>query len=235
MVTVDDGLAPPLPVREHDITTSVVPESSAVVAATSIEGTTDTSSSQYMDFPGIWIIDLDATKLSSNDREILEAVTERMFADPSILDSITSDPPAPRQDESTGCLVPSAAPEVVEGVLRESAAGTESAVIDPLPTSVRENTDAPLLQPAEAAMTAPTPSVVSAVEGVVGGVGPSSPQPVAATAEEVLVPSQPIVSPQERDAPRARQGLPPPKSATPLRARQESPPQRSRRPRGTRA
>jgi hypothetical protein len=73
-------------------------------------------------------------------------VTERMFADPSILDSITSDPPAPRQDESTGCLVPSAAPEVVEGVLRESAAGTESAVIDPLPTSVGENTDAPLLQ-----------------------------------------------------------------------------------------
>jgi hypothetical protein len=43
--------------------------------------------------------------------------------------------------------------------------------------------------------------VVGAVEGVVGGAGPSSPQPVAATVEEVPVPSQLTVAPRERGAP----------------------------------
>jgi hypothetical protein len=43
--------------------------------------------------------------------------------------------------------------------------------------------------------------VVDAVEGVVGGARPSSPRLVAAAAEEVLMLSQPVVAPQERDAP----------------------------------
>jgi hypothetical protein len=43
--------------------------------------------------------------------------------------------------------------------------------------------------------------VVGSVEGVVGGAGPSSPQPVAAAVEEVPVPNQPAATLQERDAP----------------------------------
>jgi hypothetical protein len=50
------------------------PESSAADA--SVEGAADTPSSQYVDFPGIGIIDLDATKLPSNDREIPEVAAE---------------------------------------------------------------------------------------------------------------------------------------------------------------
>jgi hypothetical protein len=46
--------------------------------------------SRYLDFHIIGIIDLDATKLPGNDREILEAVTKRMFTDPSIMDAIAS-------------------------------------------------------------------------------------------------------------------------------------------------
>jgi hypothetical protein len=42
--------------------------------------------------------------------------------------------------------------------------------------------------------------MVDVVEGVVAGAGPSSPRPVAAVAGEVLVPSQPAATPQERDA-----------------------------------
>jgi hypothetical protein len=74
-------------------------------------------------------------------------------------------------------------------------------MIEPLPTSIGESTDAPLLQPAEASMAAHTPSVAGTVEGVIGGVGPSSPQPVAAAAEEVPVSSQPTGAPQERGTP----------------------------------
>jgi hypothetical protein len=101
---------------------------------------------------------------------------------------------------------PLTAPEAAEGVLRESEAGTELVVIVPPSTSAGEGTCAFLLQPAEAATTALTPSVVKAVEGVVEGVGPSPPQPTAAV-EEVLVPSQPAAAPQERDAPEGATGV----------------------------
>jgi hypothetical protein len=76
MVLVDDGSAPPPPAREHDVSTSIASEPSAAMAGTWIEGTVDASSSWYVDFPGIGIIDLDATELPSNDWENLEAATE---------------------------------------------------------------------------------------------------------------------------------------------------------------
>jgi hypothetical protein len=125
MVPVDDGSAPPPLARERDVATSVAPESSAAVTTALIEIAADTSTSRYLDFLGIGIIDLDTTKLPSNDREILEAVTEWVFADPSLLDAIALDPPVPRQDGDAGGSAPSAAPEVAEGVLGESAADTE--------------------------------------------------------------------------------------------------------------
>jgi hypothetical protein len=169
-----------------------VPESSEAAAAALIEGVADAPSSRYVDFPSIRIIDLDATELPSNDWEILEVAMERMFADLSILDAIASVPPVPRQDEGAGGSVP---PTVLE------AAKGDSVVIEPPPISAGESTNAPLLQPAEAGMDTPTPSVVGVVEGVVEGVGPSSSQPAAATAEEVPVLSQPTAAPQECDAP----------------------------------
>jgi hypothetical protein len=60
------------------------------------------------------------------------------------------------------------------GVLSESAADAKSAAIEP-PTTTGETTDAPLLQPIEPAVAAPTPSVAGAVEGVVRGAGPPPP------------------------------------------------------------
>jgi hypothetical protein len=80
-------------------------------------------------------------------------------------------------------------PEATEGILGESSAGTESIVIEPPLTSAGESTDVPLLQPAETAVDAPTSSEVDVVSGVVGGAGPSSPQPATTVAEEVPVPS----------------------------------------------
>jgi hypothetical protein len=66
-------------------------------------------------------------------------------------------------------------PEVAEGVLGKSTAGVESAVIEPPPRTDGETKDAPLLRPAEAAETVPTPSMVGAVEKVIKGPGPSPP------------------------------------------------------------
>jgi hypothetical protein len=81
MVPVDGDSAPPPPVREHDVAMLAAPESSAAATTASVEGTTDTSSSRYVDFPGIRIIDIDATELPSNDWEIREVATEQMFVD----------------------------------------------------------------------------------------------------------------------------------------------------------
>jgi phosphoenolpyruvate-protein kinase (PTS system EI component) len=43
---------------------------------------------RYVDFPSIGTIDLDILELTCNDREMLEVATKRMFAKPSILDTI---------------------------------------------------------------------------------------------------------------------------------------------------
>jgi hypothetical protein len=90
MEPADDGSVPPPSAGEHDTATSVAPESSTAAGAASVKGATDLSSSQYVDFPGIGTIDLDAAELPSNDREMLEVAMEQMFADPSILDTIAS-------------------------------------------------------------------------------------------------------------------------------------------------
>jgi hypothetical protein len=76
MVPTDDGPAPPRLVGEHDVATSMAHEPSTAAGAASVEGAADLSSSRYVDFPGIGTIDLDATELPSNDREILEVATE---------------------------------------------------------------------------------------------------------------------------------------------------------------
>jgi hypothetical protein len=82
MVPVDEGVVSPPPTGERDAAASVAQEPLAAGTTTSIEGAEDMSMSRYLTIPGIGTIDLDANELPSNDREILEAVTEQVFADP---------------------------------------------------------------------------------------------------------------------------------------------------------
>jgi hypothetical protein len=58
------------------------------VGAVSVESAADLAFCRYVDFPGIRTINLDAPELRSNSREMLEVATERMFVQPSILDTI---------------------------------------------------------------------------------------------------------------------------------------------------
>jgi hypothetical protein len=55
------------------------------------------------------------------------------------------------------------------------------------PSPTREGTGVSLPQPAEVVAYAPAAIVVDVAEGVVGGPGPSSPRPVVAAVEEVLM------------------------------------------------
>jgi hypothetical protein len=89
MVLADDDFAPPPPAGDHKVVASTAPEPSSSVGAVSVESAADLASCRYVDFPGIGTIDLNAPELLSNSREMLEVATERMFAEPSILDTIT--------------------------------------------------------------------------------------------------------------------------------------------------
>jgi hypothetical protein len=106
---------------------------------------------------------------------MLEVATEWMFADPSILDTITSVASALREYEGAGGSAPPDASEAAVEVLEESTAGTESAVVVSPPSSAREGTGASLPQLIETVAAAPAASVTDVVEGVVRGMGPSPP------------------------------------------------------------
>jgi hypothetical protein len=139
MVPVDQGAPLPPPTGERDAAVPVAPKASVARTAPSIGGAEDMSMSRYLTILGIGIIDLDATKLPSNDREILKAVTDRVFADPSLLDAIVSGPPAPHQDGDAGGSTSFASPEAAEGVLGESAADTKSTAIAPPAPDLRRD------------------------------------------------------------------------------------------------
>jgi hypothetical protein len=81
-------------------------EPSPAVGVASVEEVMDMEACRYMDFPGIGAINLDAPELLGNDRELLEAATERMFAEPTILETIASVVSALRQYESAGGAAP---------------------------------------------------------------------------------------------------------------------------------
>jgi hypothetical protein len=63
---------------------------SSFAVTVTVEEVMELATSRYIDFPGVWIVELDASELPSNDREMLEVATERMFVEPSILETIAS-------------------------------------------------------------------------------------------------------------------------------------------------
>jgi hypothetical protein len=117
--------------------------------------------------------------MPSNDREMLEVAMERMFAEPSILETITSVASALRQYEgASGSALP-AMPETAEGVLVEPTTGAESATVVPAPSPTRLDQGASLPQPTEAVASTPVAAVADVAEGGFGEAGPSSPRPIA--------------------------------------------------------
>lgn len=120
---------------------------------------TGASASGALSAVDLGVIDLDATKLPSNDRDIFEAVLERILADPVETEVEVPEPTTsvgatsadatglvggeltsgataskqltPGQEENIGGLVISAASEAVEEVLGEPAAGAEPTAAAP--------------------------------------------------------------------------------------------------------
>jgi hypothetical protein len=81
-------------------------EHSPAVGVASVVEVMDMAACRYVDFPGIGTINLDAPELPGNDRELLEAATERMFTEPMILETIALVVSALRQYESASGSAP---------------------------------------------------------------------------------------------------------------------------------
>jgi hypothetical protein len=153
MVPSDEDSALPPSAGDRDVMMSTVPEPSLaagapepslVAGAASVKDVMDLVACWYVYFPSIGTIDLDAPELPSSDREMLEVATERMFTEPSILETIASVATALRQYEGASGSAPPAAPEAAEGVLEEPATGAESVAIVSASSPTREDQGASL-------------------------------------------------------------------------------------------
>jgi hypothetical protein len=127
--------------------------------------------------------------------------TERMFAEPSILETIASVSQALHQNKRAGGFAPPTALEAADAVLEAPAAGTESVADAPTPPPVSESQEVSFPQPAEAAETTAAAATTSATQGVVGEVGSSSSRSVAVCADDVRVLDELAAVLQERVTP----------------------------------
>jgi hypothetical protein len=78
-------------------------ETSSAVGAVTVEEVTKLVTSRYIDFPSVGIIDLEAPELPS---KALDVAAERMFDEPSILETIASVSRALDQYERAGGFAP---------------------------------------------------------------------------------------------------------------------------------
>jgi hypothetical protein len=78
-------------------------EISSAPSTVTVEEVMELATCQYIDFPGAGVIDLEAPQLLE---KVLEVVTERMFAEPSIMETITSVSKALHECERAGGFAP---------------------------------------------------------------------------------------------------------------------------------
>jgi hypothetical protein len=148
--------------------------------------------------PGVGIINLEAPQLPE---KVLEVVTGRMLAEPSIMEMIASVSKALQEYEHAGGFAPVVAAEVTDAALEAPAASMEPAADASAPPPASESRESSLPQSVEAAGATAAVAATSAAEAVVGEAGQSPPRLVVAGADEVRALDEPAADVQERVAP----------------------------------
>jgi hypothetical protein len=183
--------------------------SSSAINAVTVEEVMGLATCRYIDFPGVGVIDLEAPQLSEN---VLEVATERMFIEPSIMDTIASVSKALREYERVGGFAPVVAAEATDVALEAPAASMEPTADASVPPLASERQEVSLPQPAEAAEVTAAVAATGAAEAIVGEAGSLPPRPVMlAPTRFALLMSLPPPSKRE-PLPRVQQGLPPQRS-----------------------
>jgi hypothetical protein len=96
---------------------------------------------RYIDFPGVGVIDLEVPQLSE---KVLEVATERMFAEPSIMDTIASVSKAMQEYERAGGFAFTIVAEVMDASLEAPTASMEPTADAPAPPPASVSREASL-------------------------------------------------------------------------------------------
>jgi hypothetical protein len=137
---------------------------------------------RYIDFPGVGVIDLKAPQLPE---KVYEVAAERMFNEPTIMETIASISKAMQEYERVGGFAPAVAADTEDVALAAPAAHVEPIADVFLPPQVDEGQEASPPQSIEAT-EAPAPIAKPGMaEAVVRGERTSPPRPVAAEARGV--------------------------------------------------
>jgi hypothetical protein len=156
-------------------TTTEVAESSSARDALTVEEVMELATCRYIDFHGVGVIDLEAPQLPE---KVLEVATERMFAEPYIMDMIISVSKALQEYERAGGFAPAVTAEVTDAALKTLAASSGPIVDAPAPPPVSESRETSLPQPAgaaEATTAAATTGMAEAIVGEAGSLPPRQP------------------------------------------------------------
>jgi hypothetical protein len=156
--------SPAVEMSERSLAAGAARTSSAVGAVT-VEEVMELATSRYIDSPGVGIIDLETPQLPE---KVLDAATERMFAELPIMETIASVSKALHKYEHAGGFAPHAALKASEAVPEVLAVGMEPAADASTPPPTSESQEVSLPQPAEVAETTTTVAATDAAEVVVG-------------------------------------------------------------------
>jgi hypothetical protein len=178
--------------------TAEVAETSSAQGALTAEEVMELAMCRYIDFSGVGVIDLEAPQLPE---KVLEVATERVFAEPSIMEKIASVSKTLQEYEHAGGFASAVAAETANAALEAPAANMEPTADVSAPPPANESWEASLPQLAEAAETTTAVAATGAAEAVVGEARSSSSRPVAVEVVEARVPDKPVAVVQERVAP----------------------------------
>jgi hypothetical protein len=156
---------------------------------------------RYIDFLGIGVIDLEAPQLPE---KVYEVASERMFNEPTIMETIASVSKALQEYERASSFAPAVAADAADAALMAPAAHVEPTADALASLPVNEGREASPPQSAEAAEAPASIAEAGVTKAVVGEKGSTSPRPVAANAEgvETSVPDEPATVVQESAAPK---------------------------------
>jgi hypothetical protein len=177
--------------------TAEVAETSSAWGAVTVEEVMEVATSWYIDFPGVGVIDLEAPQLPEI---VLEVATERMFDEPSIMETIASVSKALHKYERAGGFATAVAVEATGAALEAPAAGMKPTTDAPAPPPASGSRDASLPSRRKLLKLRP-PSQRPAWQRLLGEVGSSPPRPVAAGADEGHAIDEPATTVQGRAAP----------------------------------
>jgi hypothetical protein len=183
-----------------------VAESSSARDAITVEELMELATCWYIDFLDVEVIDLEAPQLPE---KVLEVATERMFSEPSIMDTITSVLKALQEYERVGGFAPAVAVGATDAALEAPATNMEPTADASVLPPAGESREASLPHSAEAAEAPATIAETGTAVAIVGEAGSSPPRLVAAGSDEVRALDKPAAAVEERVRPRVRQGPPP--------------------------